>query len=89
MSRSKYGNFIFLLILGLKAWPSKWFTALKGFFKDPAIDLPAFKLTGKNTIKPGPPVADIPFIFFKSKLLSFIAFLIINSIFSTWALAAI
>ena len=43
-----------LLIFGLNAWPSKWFTATKGLFKDPAIALPAFKPTVRQTINPGP-----------------------------------
>ena len=75
--------------MGLRAWPSRWFTATKGFFNDPAIAFPAFKPTVKQTIKPGPAVAAIPFILLKFNLLSLIAFLIIKSIFSTWALAAI
>ena len=55
--------------------------ATKGFFKDPAIALPAFNPTVKQTISPGPAVAATPSILFMLKLLSLIAFLIINSIF--------
>ena len=50
------------MIFGLNAWPSKWFTATKGFFNDPAIAFPAFNPTVKQTINPGPAVADIPSI---------------------------
>ena len=64
-------------------------TATKGLFKDPAIAFPAFNPTVKHTIKPGPAVAATPSISLTFNLLSLIAFLIINSIFSTCALAAI
>ena len=57
--------------------------AIKGFFKDPAIAFPTFKPTVKQTIRPGPAVADIPFILLKFKLLSSMALLIMYSIFST------
>ena len=89
INNNKYGNSIFLLIFGLSAWPSKWFTATKGFFKDPASAFPIFKPTVKQTINPGPAVAAMPSKFSKFKPLSSIAFWTMNSIFSTWALAAI
>ena len=58
--------------------------------KDPAIAFPIFNPTVKQTIKPGPAVAAMPS---KSLILnpayySLIAFLTMNSIFSTCALAA-
>ena len=76
-------------ILGLKAWPSKWFTAIKVLLSDAAIAFAMLNPTVKHTINPGPAVAAIPSTSSILILLSFKAFFIMKSIFSTCALAAI
>ena len=74
--------------LGLKAWPSRWFTAINGLFSDDANAFPKLRPTDKQTISPGPAVAAIASISSIFLPLPSIAFFTIRSIFSICDLAA-
>ena len=65
INNNKYGKSNFVLSLGLKACPSRWFTPIKGTFKLADKALPKFKPIVRQTIKPGPDVEAIAETSFK------------------------
>ena len=57
----------------VRAWPSKWFIAIKGFLDAKDIALAVVKPTNNPPNKPGPAVAAIASILSIDKLALFIA----------------